>query len=164
MNQVGSNNGSSATLATYAFMMPGSPSLVEGEASAVPQGCPPFAAPSRHGCTALHVQLRVQYPGQCVPSHKLAIHCNIHTNNGFNKHNSLRYGTDVHHQPGITHLCTTMPSPPQWVQPGTTPHGIATCMMVALCLGQGVRHQPMGAWSPQVDITVCTITAGNPST
>ena len=49
----------------------------------------------------------------------------------------------------------------QWVQPGTTPHGIETCMMVAVCLGQGVRHQPMGAWIPRVDITVCTITAGS---
>ena len=126
----------STTLATDAFMMPGSPSLVEGEASAVLKaahhlrhqvGMAAWPYMSNYVCN-----IRASVYTTSLAYHRLALHCNIHTNTGFSKHNSLRYGIDVHHQLGITHLCTTMTSPPQWVQPGTTPHGIATRMMVAL--------------------------------
>ena len=138
------------------------------EASAAPQCHPSLAEHGRHGCMALCGQSRVPYPSQCV-HHQLGI-AHIGTTMPYPHQYWVQPGTTfsgipysaqhVHHQLGITHRCFTMPSPRQGIQPGRTPHGIATCMMVALRPGQGVRHQPMGAWSRQIDITLCTITAG----
>ena len=123
MKQVGSNNVSPHNLGNRCSHDAWHPSLVE-----VGSQCCPSMPPTTCGTVsawlrgpACPIACAISWT-VCTPPtwHITHWHCiEISTQiMGSARHNSLKYGTAVHHKPGITHICTTMPSPPM----GTTWH------------------------------------------